>query len=107
MDRKNIYNINENAYGQERIYAGWFDVDKSTKLASKADGDGCTDFTDLYLTAGGKLVVGRSNTYGTPLYYSTISAKEAVELVVSDGTEAGDKWAESAGKDAFADAEIK
>jgi len=104
MKRINIYESNE--YG-DRIFIGWFNMDSATCLAKHQRGDAYTEYTWVYLTAGGKLIVERSNNSGMREHYSPISAKEVVMLINESGTSEGHEWAEGKGSEEFAKAEIK
>jgi len=107
MKRENIYKINEDCYGSQRKFVGWFNADKTTLLAERKSGSGYVDYSELLITAGGRLVMHESNNYGMTSYYRTVSSTDAVEIINSDGHAAGMGWAEGKGAKAFSDAEIK
>jgi len=105
MNRKNIYK--EGGHGIKE-YVGWFDLDAADKLAAVANGNPYRHYTDVFLTAGGKLISGESTNFdGCETFYRVCGDRLAAEMIVDGGTCSGGAWAEGKGAKEFAAAEIK
>jgi len=103
MNRINVYK--EDGYSRE--YVGWFNFDTAEHLAEQELGNPYTDYIDIYLTSGGKLI-GRFGSNSTDGWkFRPVTAEFAIQIIISDGYEAGLAWAEGKGEEALAAAEIK
>ena len=56
MERINVYENLDYEYHTERVYKGWFDLEKAEKIASVKQGNPYTTGKTLYVTAKGKTV---------------------------------------------------
>lgn len=99
MNRVNVYDDGE--------YVGWFDLDAAQRLAADRRGDPYVTYNNVYLTAGGKLILSEStNTEGSRTRFSLCSEALAVELIIASGTEEGNVWLECKGKEHIAKREL-